>query len=72
MEGMMFQRLFLDHPASVDESYLEHARFAFGFAFWLIAAGMAALVHALLPFAFEKTASNITRRLFARIDNRGR
>ncbi|GAB4261349.1 MAG: hypothetical protein Kow0013_05780 [Pararhodobacter sp.] len=68
----MFKRLFLDHPASVGESYVEHARFAFGFAFWLLAAGTAALIHALLPFAFEKTASNITRRLFARIETRGR
>lgn len=68
----MIARLFHDHPASVNESYLEHARFAAGFAFWLLAAGLAALVHALLPFAFEKTASNIIRRLYARIELRGR
>lgn len=66
------RRLFLDHPASVGESYLEHARFALGFAFWLLAAGLAALVHAVLPFLFQKTASGIIRRLFARIDGRGR
>lgn len=68
----MIQRLFLDHPASVDETYLEHARFASGFAFWLIVAGLAASVHAVLPFACEKTASTIIRRLHARIDNRGK
>lgn len=66
------RRLFLDHPASVGESYLEHARFAAGFAFWLLAAGAAALVHALLPFLFPATASGIVRRLHARIDGRGR
>tara|TARA_R110002124_G_scaffold106467_17_gene258366 strand:+ start:25733 stop:25939 length:207 start_codon:yes stop_codon:yes gene_type:complete len=68
----MFQRLFLDHPSSVDESYVQHARFAFGFAFWLLVAGLAALVHAVLPFAFERTGSDIIRRLYARIEHRGR
>lgn len=68
----MIQRLFLDHPASVDESYGEHARFAAGFSGWLFLAAMAAAIHAILPFAFEKTASQIIRRLHARIENRGR
>lgn len=68
----MLRSLFLDHPASVGESYLGHARFALGFAFWLILAGLAALVHAALPFAFKTTASTILRRLHARIDHRGR
>jgi hypothetical protein len=63
--------IFLDHPASVDETYFEHMRFALRFAFWLTLAGMAALVHAFIPAACEKTASNITRRLYARIENRG-
>lgn len=63
-------RLFTDHPATVGESYLEHARFAFGFSFLLLAASLAALVHAILPFMFETTAGNITRKLYARINNR--
>ncbi|MCW1932575.1 DUF6356 family protein [Pararhodobacter zhoushanensis] len=67
----MIQRLFLDHPAAVDESYLEHARFASGFSGWLILAGLAAAVHAVLPFACQATASRIIRRLHARIENRG-
>ena len=68
----MIQRLFLDHPASVDESYLEHARFAAGFSGWLLLAGLAAAVHAVLPFACETTASRIIRRLHTRIENRSR
>lgn len=68
----MIRQLFLDHPASVDETYLEHARFAGGFAFWLLLAGLAASVHAVLPFAFEHTASGILRRLHHRIENRSR
>lgn len=63
--------LFLDHPASVEESYFQHMRFAFGFAFWLTLAAGAALTHALVPALCEKTASNIIRRLYTRIAFRG-
>ncbi|MDA5095689.1 DUF6356 family protein [Aliiroseovarius sp. KMU-50] len=67
----MIKRIFLDHPASVEESYFEHARFAAGFAFWLFLAAGAALIHALIPAAFDKTASRITADLYARTHNRG-
>lgn len=63
-------RLFLEHPASVDESYLQHMRFALGFAFWLMVAAGAALLHALVPALCETTASRILKRLHARIMNR--
>ena len=63
--------IFLDHPASVDETFLEHFRFALTFAFWLFMATCAAFVHALVPALFEKTASNIIRRLYKRIEFRG-
>lgn len=62
---------FTSHPASVDESYLEHARFASRFSAKLLLAGLAALVHALLPFCFEKTAGNMIRALHGEIVNRG-
>ncbi|MCB1388835.1 MAG: hypothetical protein KDK12_06795 [Rhodobacteraceae bacterium] len=68
----MIQRLFLDHPATVNETYVEHAAFAASFAGWLLLAGLAASVHAVLPFAFEHTASGIIRRLHTRIENRSR
>ncbi|MEZ5913716.1 MAG: DUF6356 family protein [Paracoccaceae bacterium] len=68
----MIQKLFLSHPQSVDETYFEHAGFAFRFALTLFGAALAALVHALLPFAFEKTASRTVARLYERTRNRGR
>lgn len=64
-------RLFIDHPASVDETYLEHMAFAGKFSVKLFAAGCAALVHAVLPFCFEKTASRIVADLYNRTHNRG-
>jgi hypothetical protein len=62
--------LFTAHPASVGETYFGHMCFAFGFAFWLFVAGFAALVHAILPFCCETTASRILTRLHARISKR--
>ncbi|SFR58954.1 hypothetical protein SAMN04488005_3073 [Yoonia tamlensis] len=66
----LFATLFLDHPGSVNETYLGHMRFALGFGFWLGVAAMAALVHAFVPALCETTASRILKRLQARMDNR--
>ncbi len=64
------QTLFTAHPASVDETYLEHMAFALKFFALLALAAMAALVHAILPFCCEKTASRIVAKLYARTSNR--
>jgi hypothetical protein len=64
-------KMFLAHPRTVGESYLQHARVASGFAFALLGAGLAALVHALIPCLFEKTASNRIRELHAILSKRG-
>lgn len=63
----MFRRLFLDHPASVDESYVEHFRVASGFGMAMIVGGLGALVHAVLPAAFQTTGSDTIARLHARM-----
>ncbi len=65
-------KLFTDHPASIDETYLGHMAFAGWFAGRLFLAGGAALVHAVLPFLFESTASRIVRELCEGMHNRGR
>lgn len=63
--------LFIDHPASVDESYLEHLAFAMRFSWMLMLAAGAALVHAIFPFLCSKTASRIVARLYERTHDRG-
>ncbi len=65
-----FLRGFIDHPASVNETYLQHAGFAFGFAGRLFLASMAALIHAIIPPLFETTASRMIRQMHARIEVR--
>ena len=67
----MFNRIFLNHPRSVDENYAEHAVFAGGFAFKLLGAGLAALVHAIIPCLFEKTASKMIIQMHERLHGRG-
>lgn len=44
-----FRKLFIDHPESVDESYLTHAYKATTFGFKLIVYGLAEIIHAILP-----------------------
>lgn len=55
------------HLQDVDESYLQHARHAAGFAASMFVGAVACLGHALLPFAFEHTGSKIIRQLHDRM-----
>ena len=68
----MIDRVFLDHPRSVEESYLEHAAFAGRFSGRLFLAACAAMIHALIPCLFEKTASRMVADLYAKTAHRGR
>ena len=67
----MIDRIFLDHPRKVDETYLEHAAFAGKFSLRLFGAAFAALIHAVIPAAFDKTASRIIADLYAKTHRRG-
>lgn len=67
----LFQRIFIAHPRSVDETYMQHMRFAGSFAGRLFLAASAATVHAVLPCFFEKTASTIIKDIHADLIGRG-
>ena len=67
---MSLKRLFTEHPEAVGESYTEHMRVALSFSGPLLLAGLAALVHAFLPFLCTTTASRTVKRLHARMMNR--
>ena len=56
--------LFTEHPADVGETYFEHMLAALGFSMRLFLAGLASLVHALLPFLCIKTGSTIIQQLY--------
>lgn len=63
-------RAFKAHPASVNESYWQHASVALSFSGQLALASGAALIHAVVPCLFEKTGSRIIRDLHERMTNR--
>jgi hypothetical protein len=67
---VMFRRLFLSHPQQAGERYFEHQRAALSFAMPLLAAGGAALVHAVVPGVCQTTAGDIIRRLHRRLEER--
>lgn len=63
----LIDRLFRDHPASVGETYGEHMAVASGVGFTMIGAGLACLVHAMMPVLFKTTGSSTIKALHARI-----
>ena len=63
----MIQKLMLDHPRSVGESYTAHFRMALGFAWTLFWASLACLVHALIPCLFKTTGSRAIAELHDRM-----
>ena len=66
----MLSRWFLAHPRSVDESYLEHQRAAWGFSASLLIAAGACFIHGLVPVLFESAASRSVAELHERMVTR--
>ena len=60
------------HLDEVGETYGEHMVHAGGYGLTLLVAGLACLVHAVLPALFETTGSRAIRGLHARMASRGR
>jgi len=60
---MQLRSMFTEHPASVNETYTEHARCASHFAKELALAAGAAAVHAVFPSMFVTTASTKIKAL---------
>ncbi|MEQ8411753.1 MAG: DUF6356 family protein [Erythrobacter sp.] len=66
-------RAFTQHPSSVGESYGEHCASALRFGLAMIAAGLACILHAFVPFLFVRTGSRQVVRLHeSMVTNRSR
>lgn len=66
-------RAFTDHPESVGETYVEHLQSASWFASTMLVGAVACLIHAVLPFACQKSGSRRIRDLYERmVTNRHR
>jgi len=60
-------RVFTEHPASVGESYGAHMSQAACFGTRMVFAGLACLVHGVLPFLFVRTGSRTIAELNERM-----
>ena len=65
----MIRRIFLDHPASVGETYGEHALFAASVGWTMFVGALACFVHALVPALFPTTGSSAIMILHERVTN---
>jgi hypothetical protein len=63
----LFHSLFVEHPASVDETYLEHCIIALSFGTKMVVAGVACMVHGLLPALFVTRGSDTICALHERM-----
>jgi hypothetical protein len=62
-QGRIVDRLFLEHPRSRDMSWAGHGAGAVKVGLQLIGAGIAALIHAVVPGIFGETASTTVIRM---------
>lgn len=60
----MWDRVFLEHPRSVGETYLEHQRSAFRFAAAMFGGALACFIHGIVPTLFTQTGSATVSRLY--------
>jgi hypothetical protein len=69
----VIDKLFLEHPKSVGESYFEHLFMASCFSGRMLLGAAACFIHALVPGLCVKTGSNTIRELNDRmVTNRQR
>lgn len=57
------KNIFTDHPRSMNETYTEHFRCSFRFGSTMLLGGIACMLHAIFPFIFKKTGSNLLVRM---------
>ena len=62
-----WNRLFTDHPASVDETYGQHFVAAMGFGLRMIWGGVVCMLHAIVPGAFCTKGSDTISELHERM-----
>jgi hypothetical protein len=63
----IFKRLFIKHPVSIGETYLEHALHSAQFGVAMLRGAGAAFIHAVFPALCTTTGSRIIGRLHNRM-----
>jgi hypothetical protein len=63
----MFKQLFIDHPKTVNETYIQHFFTAMSFSMKLFKAAIACFIHALIPGLCIKTGSKAITELHVKM-----
>lgn len=66
----MLERLFLDHPRTVNETYAEHWYVATRFGALMVLAGLGTMLHGFVPGILTRTGSNMIRKLHGEMAHR--
>ncbi len=61
---------FTQHPEEVGETYPEHMGSALSFGATMVVGGLCVLVHAFLPFLFDRTGSRTMAKLHRKMTKR--
>jgi Family of unknown function (DUF6356) len=64
---MGLTRKFFEHPASVGETYVQHARHAMSFGWSMLKGSGACFIHAAFPWLHTTTGSRAVTRLHDRM-----
>jgi hypothetical protein len=64
------KNLFTAHPHDIGETYFQHLFYALKFGSKMVIAGLACLTHAVFPFLFVKTGSNMLLKMTAEFQAR--
>ena len=66
----MLGRLFWDHPRSLGMSWAEHGAGAIVIGARMVGAGLACIVHAVVPALFTETAGRTVKSLYDHMTKR--
>jgi len=66
----MIDRLLLKHPREVGETYAEHWLVASRFGLLMVRAGLACMIHGVVPAWFTRTGSATVKRLYGEMRDR--
>jgi hypothetical protein len=66
----MIGRIFSEHPRSLGMSWASHAVGAVGISVRLIGAGVACLIHAIVPAWFTETAGRTVTNMYEHMNAR--
>ena len=67
MKSLLSKISFTEHPNSVGENYFQHMLVSFSFSLLMIKGFFVCFIHALLPFCFEKTGSDMIKDMHERM-----